>query len=127
MSNKQNKEISIDDLWLYACCGDIERLKKYYENGGEVNRRYYRFGIYHSLIAGAYRCSNYDVVRLLLDNGETIEEYEREEIDIRNLYIDEFLQTVDNVIGYFKYHNKNLNKEQENQLNKLEEMFYKVK
>lgn len=44
-----------------------------------------------------------------------------------NKKMDELLQTVDNVISYFKYHNKNLNRGQENQLDKLEEIFYKVK
>ena len=79
------------------------------------------------MIAGAYRNGYYDVVSFLLDNGETITKEEHREIDIRKVYMDEFLQTVDNVISYFKYHNKNLNRGQENQLDKLEEMFYKVK
>lgn len=123
----KKKEISIEDLWTYACSGDVENLKAYYESGSTANRRYYKFGVYHSLIAGAYRNGYYDVVSFLLDNGETITKEEHREIDIRKVYMDEFLQTVDNVISYFKYHNKNLNRGQENQLDKLEEMFYKVK
>lgn len=81
----KKKEISIEDLWTYACNGNMENLKTYYKNGGAANRRYYKFGVYHSLIAGAYRNGYYDVVSFLLDNGETITKDERGEIDIHKI------------------------------------------
>ena len=81
----EQKEISIEALWSYACNGDIENLKAYYENGGAANRRYYKFGIYHSLIAGAYRNGWYDVVSFLMSNGETVTKDERGEIDIHRM------------------------------------------
>ena len=40
----------INKLWEYACSGNIEELKKYYDNGGSVNNRYIKFGEGHSLI-----------------------------------------------------------------------------
>lgn len=40
-------------LWSAACSGEIETLKAYYMNGGKIGRTYEKFGICHSLIAGA--------------------------------------------------------------------------
>ena len=37
-------------LWEYACNGDIEKLKQYYSEHNEVNKRYYSFNKEHSLI-----------------------------------------------------------------------------
>lgn len=69
------------DLWEAACYGDLDTLKNYYENGGETGYRYFAFGKNNSLIAGAYRNGNYDVVRYLISRGEAIEDHEKHEID----------------------------------------------
>ena len=52
----------INKLWEFACSGNTEKLKEYYENGGSINNRYFRFGESHSLIMGAFRNSHYDTV-----------------------------------------------------------------
>lgn len=74
---------SIDDLWTYACGGEIDKLKEYYDNGGKPNRKYHRFDHDHSLIMGALRNAEYETVDFLKQNGETIspeEEYEFKEL-----------------------------------------------
>lgn len=73
-------EKTIDELWMAACSGDMETLKAYYTNGGEVNRRYSKFGRNHSLIAGAYRNGNFATVSYLYEVGETPEEHEKSEV-----------------------------------------------
>lgn len=67
-------------LWEAACCGENDKLIKYYENGGEINRRWKAFGKSHSLIAGAYRNGNFDTVDLLYKYGECPEVHEMDEI-----------------------------------------------
>ena len=74
------REKTIEELWMAACSGDMETLKDYYKNGGEVNRRYSKFGINHSLIAGAYRNGNFAIVSYLYEVGETPEEHEKQEV-----------------------------------------------
>lgn len=32
--------MTIEKLWESACCGENDKLKEYYENGGKINRRY---------------------------------------------------------------------------------------
>lgn len=81
------KKITLEKLWEAACSGDIETLKKYYDNGGEPNQRYYRFNTYHSLIAGAYRNKQMEVVRYLYEVGERPEEHEKEEVKYFNFAI----------------------------------------
>jgi hypothetical protein len=66
------ENIRIEMLWEYACCGDVESLKSYYENGGEPNRRYYAFGGEHSLIMGAFRNNQFEAVEYMLSVGETV-------------------------------------------------------
>ena len=69
-----------DELWHAVCNDDIEAVRKYYESGGEKNRRTYRFNREHSLIMGAYRNKNWDMVKFLIDNGETVTDEEKEEL-----------------------------------------------
>lgn len=59
----------IDNLWTAVCCNDIEYMKIYYANGGEPGKKYNRFGHDNSLIMGALRNKNYDMV---IRNGETL-------------------------------------------------------
>lgn len=62
----------INKLWEYACSGNTEKLKEYYENGGSINNRYFRFGESHSLIMGAFRNSQFDTVEYLMSVGEEL-------------------------------------------------------
>lgn len=62
----------LENLWTAVCCNDIEFMKNYYENGGTPNKRYNSFGDNHSLIMGALRNKNYNMVELLIQNGETL-------------------------------------------------------
>lgn len=79
----------INKLWEYACSGNIEELKKYYDNGGSVNNRYIKFGEGHSLIMGAFRNNQFDTVEYLMSVGEEIspKEYEEIQTEMRKLDI----------------------------------------
>lgn len=70
----------INKLWEHACSGNIEELKKYYDNGGSVNNRYFKFGEGHSLIMGAFRNNQFDTVEYLMSVGEELSQKEYEEI-----------------------------------------------
>ena len=67
-------------LWEYACNGDIEKLKKYYSEHNEINRRYCRFNKEHSLIMGALRNNQFETVEYLISVRETITNEEKEQI-----------------------------------------------
>ena len=79
----------INKLWEYACSGNIEELKKYYDNGGSVNNRYIKFGEGHSLIMGAFRNNQIDTVEYLMSVGEEIspKEYDEIQAEMRKLDI----------------------------------------
>lgn len=79
----------INKLWEYACSGNIEELKKYYDNGGSVNNRHIKFGEGHSLIMGAFRNNQFDTVEYLMSVGEEIspKEYEEIQTEMRKLDI----------------------------------------
>lgn len=70
----------IQELWEYACSGDIENLKKYYDEGGSVDNRYIKFGTAHSLIMGAFRNNQFETVEYLISVGESIAPQERKEL-----------------------------------------------
>ena len=70
----------INKLWEDACCGNVEELKRYYETGGSVNNRYFKFGDEHSLIMGAFRNNQFETVEYLMSVGEEITPKEYEEI-----------------------------------------------
>ncbi len=104
-STVSEEEIT-ENLWTAACGGDIETLKAYYMNGGKIGRTYERFGIHHSLIAGAYRTGHFKIVRYLLEVGEKPKDYEKD-VDLKALYMDEVIEAAENLIDYFKYqHNE---------------------
>ena len=79
----------INKLWEYACSGNVEELKKYYDNGGSVNNRYIKFGEGHSLIMGAFRNNQFDTVEYLMSVGEEIspKEYDEIQTEMRKLDI----------------------------------------
>jgi len=70
----------INKLWEYACDGNIEELRKYYDNGGSINNRYIKFGEGHSLIMGAFRNNHFDTVEYLMSVGEELSKKEYMEI-----------------------------------------------
>lgn len=76
---KAKEETNINDLWTYACGGEIDKLKEYYDNGGKTNRRYNRFNVDHSLIMGALRNSELETVKFLEQKGEKLLPHEKEE------------------------------------------------
>ena len=74
------EKMLIYKLWEYVCNGDIEKLKKYYSEHNEINRRYCRFNKEHSLIMGALRNNHFDTAEYLISVGETITDEEKEQI-----------------------------------------------
>ena len=70
----------INKLWEYACSGNTEELRKYYENGGSINNRYFKFGESHSLIMGAFRNNKFDTVEYLMSVGEELTNKEYSDI-----------------------------------------------
>lgn len=80
---------TIEELWAYACNGDIENLEKSYANGCGINNRYLKFGENHSLIMGAFRNNEYDTVEYLIEQGEKLTQKEYEEIqnEVRRLEV----------------------------------------
>ena len=73
----------MEELWTAVCSGDLPAVTEYYKNGGEANIRYLRFGEDHSLIMGAVRNGQLDMVRLLRSYGEDIAPYEEAEYQRR--------------------------------------------
>ena len=85
MKNGGVEMADIEKLWGYACSGNTEALRKYYDEGGSVNNRYFMFGESHSLLMGAFRNNHLDTVEYLLSEGEelTKKEYEEFKSDMR--------------------------------------------
>ena len=78
----QKKEVTIKTWWVAACSGDIDTLRNHFsEYPQTINKRYRAFGREHSLIMGAYRNGNYNVVDYLISIGETITDEEKAEAD----------------------------------------------
>ena len=69
----------MEELWTAVCSNDIPTVEKYFSSGWSVNQRYPRFGMNHSLIMGAVRNGQIEMVRLLRSYGETVEDYEEDE------------------------------------------------
>ena len=108
--DKEQSEIIIN-LWEAACSGDTDKLSEYYRNGGIPNRRYKAFGKFHSLIAGALRNGNFETVKYLLMQGETVNgEYER--CELNTYYQQELIRAAKNLTNYYCCHNKNLTNKQ---------------
>ena len=123
--NKQEEKI-IEILWGAACSGEIDTLKAYYENGGKVNRRYFKFGIAHSLIAGALRNGQTETVKYLQSRGESVASV-TEHSELRGLYLNVLIEAAENLVDYFKYHNKNTTKAQDEKIDDLAEILRIIK
>lgn len=79
-SLKEDKEKKASKtLWTNVCSNRIDAVKKYFENGGKTNLRYNRFDKDNSLIMGALRNGNTEMVELLKSYGETILPSEKQE------------------------------------------------
>ena len=115
--------LSMENLWSAACSGDEDALRDYYGHGGEVGRRYDRFGKSHSLIAGALRNGNTDTALYLLSAGETLQEQEVPEFLTRLLQL---ATAADNLVSFFNYHNKNITRGQEDMIDKLSDALHQV-
>lgn len=76
----EKSTMPIEKLWSYACNGKIKQLREYYDNGGEVNRKYHKFGTNHSLVIGAFRNHCIHTVTYLLSKGETPSSEELDEM-----------------------------------------------
>ena len=68
-------------LWTAVCNKKYDRVRKYFESGKEPNKRYSRFGGESSLIMGALRNGDMEMVDLLKSFGETIIDDEKKEYD----------------------------------------------
>ena len=71
---------NIEKLWEWACSGNTEKLRNYYENGGSINNRHFAFGESHSLIMCAFRNSQFDTVEYLMSVGEELTDKEYSDI-----------------------------------------------
>ena len=74
--------MTIDELWMAVCSDDRDAVREYYENGGEKNLRYDKFGHENSLIMGAFRNGHFDMCELLISFGETVTQDEEVELDV---------------------------------------------
>ena len=77
--------MTIDELWTAVCSDDRDAVKKYYENCGERNLRYHKFGKEHSLVMGAFRNGHMEMCELLISYGETVTKDEENELGIPKL------------------------------------------
>lgn len=77
----------IEELWEYACSGNIEKLRKYYNDGGSINNRCFKFGEAHSLIMGAFRNNQFDTIEYLISVGEEVskKEYDGLYVEMRKI------------------------------------------
>lgn len=62
--------VQIKTLWSYACNGELNSLRKYYMDYGELNRRYNAYNQDNSLVMGAFRNKHYETAEYLLSVGE---------------------------------------------------------
>lgn len=124
LNRQEEKTIYI--LWSAACSGEIDILKAYYENGGKVGREYFKFGIAHSLIAGALRNRNYETVDYLLLVGETVSG-ESEQKEMTAYYKNKLVNAAENLVDYYRYHNKNLTNKQYMLFDDLAEILKAIK
>ena len=82
-------------LWTDVCSNRLDKVKQYFEEHPNlINRRYNRFNMEHSLIMGALRNGNLEMVKLLKDLGETILDHEQKEYDDRLKEFEEYPQAI---------------------------------
>lgn len=116
--------LTIDELWIAACSGDLTTLRSYYSGVCEINRRYHKFGSDHSLIAGAYRNNQMETVDFLLDMGETIMDHERKEL--KEVYYRAVVLAATRLVNYTKNIDYNLNETQKGYIGDLAVALYEL-
>jgi hypothetical protein len=79
MKIRINEANNLEDIWTAVCSGDLENVKRLVTDYEEANERYNRFGKNHSLIMGAARNNEPEVVSYLISIGGTIEPSETAE------------------------------------------------
>lgn len=81
IGERKRNMINIEKLFSYACSGDIEKLKEYYQSEEAVTGRTLRqFGKEHSLVMGAFRNDQFETVEFLLEMGEAPTAEEKEQV-----------------------------------------------
>lgn len=68
-----------NDIWTVVCVGDLENVKRLVTDSEIANERHNAFGMKHSLIMGAVRNNEPEVVSYLIRVGGTIEPSETAE------------------------------------------------
>lgn len=111
------ENLTIEELWIAACSGDLTTLRSYYSGVCEINRRYHKFGSDHSLIAGAYRNNQMETVDFLLDMGETVMDHERTEL--KEVYYRAVVLAATRLVNYTKNINYNLSEKQKGYIGDL--------
>lgn len=71
---------NVEQVFGLACSGNNKALEEYWNEDGDLNVRYEKFGKEHSLIMGAFRNQQYDTVEWLRAHGCSMIDEEREEI-----------------------------------------------
>ena len=118
------ENLTIEELWIAACSGDLDTLRSYYSGVCEINRRYHKFGSDHSLIAGAYRNNQMEAVDFLLDMGETVLDHERTEL--KEVYYRAVVLAATRLVNYTKNINYNLNETQKGYIGDLAVALYEL-
>ena len=74
---------TIEKAWDFACSGKLQELEMMLDNYDYnfINWRYKKFGKSHSIIMGAFRNGNFDIVEMLIDEGGKITSDEVSEIE----------------------------------------------
>ena len=118
------ENLTIEELWIAACSGDLATLRSYYSGVCELNRRLHKFGSDHSLIAGAYRNNQMETVDFLLDMGETILDHERTEL--KEVYYRAVVLAATRLVNYTKNINYNLSEKQKGYIGDLAVALYEM-
>ena len=118
------ENLTIEELWIAACSGDLDTLRSYYSGVCEINRRYHKFGSDHSLIAGAYRNNQMETVDFLLDMGETVMDHERTEL--KEVYYRAVVLAATRLVNYTKNINYNLSEKQKGYIGDLAVALYEM-
>lgn len=74
--------INFEKVFLAVCQGDNKILNDYISKGGDINRRFSKFGREASLLAAAHRCGHKETKKYLLEKGATLTKEEQDVIEL---------------------------------------------
>ena len=75
---------NFENLWTAVCAGDLNTIRKHYkEHPEDTNKRYTVLGEQRSLLMGAYRTDNFEVIDYLISVGETLTTEEKADIQLK--------------------------------------------